>query len=133
MPIERGTRWHMASCPTFAEEKTMNRKSRPTTFIIFHSILCWLSLAAAAQPLTSRSATANSYLERGNVWFAKGDLERAIADYGLAIASDPNFPYGYYNRAVTRYRQGDLERALADFDRAIKLDPRRAESYNKRG
>jgi len=74
----------------------MNRKSRLTTFIIFHSILCWLSLAAAAQPLTSRSATANSYLERGNVWFAKGDLERAIADYGLAIASDPNFPYGYY-------------------------------------
>jgi hypothetical protein len=37
-----------------------------------------------AQSLTSRSATAASYIDRGNVWFSKGEYERAIADYDLA-------------------------------------------------
>jgi hypothetical protein len=57
----------------------MKRKSSLAPFTIFLSILCWLSLATAAQPLTSRSATAASYLKRGNTWFAKGEWERAIA------------------------------------------------------
>ena len=69
----------------------MKRTSILGPFVIFQSVLCWLSLATAvAQPLASRSATAISYIERGGAWLAKGELERALADYDLAIASDPN-------------------------------------------
>ncbi len=72
-------------------------------FIIFQSVLCWLSLAiAVAQPLTSRSDTAISYIERGNAWLAKSEWERAIADFDFAIASDPNLAPGYNSRAVAR-------------------------------
>ena len=60
----------------------MKRRYIMTTFIICQSIFCWLAAAtAAAQPLSSRAATANSYRERSNAWFAKGEYERAIADY----------------------------------------------------
>ena len=63
----------------------------------------------------------------------KGEYERALADYDLAIATDPNFAGSYYNRAITRYRLNDYERALADFNRAIQLNPRFIEAYVDRG
>jgi tetratricopeptide (TPR) repeat protein len=83
--------------------------------------------------LTSRSATANSYIERGNAAAAKGEYERAIADYDLAITTDPDHAGAYYNRAVTRYRLNDYERALMDFTRAIQLNPSFTEAYVQRG
>ena len=68
----------------------MKLKGILAPFIIFQPFCCWLSPATAvAQPLTSRSVTAISYIERGAAWLAKGELERAIGDFDLAIASDP--------------------------------------------
>jgi tetratricopeptide (TPR) repeat protein len=99
-------------------------------FIIFQSICCWLSPAiAVAQPLISRSVTASAYIERGAARFAKGEYERALADFDLAIGADPGHSGAYYNRAITRYRLNDYERDLADFNRAIQLDPRFVEAY----
>src|SRR5262245_6432620 len=103
------------------------------SFIIFLSLFCWLSPAnAMAQPLSSRSATASAYIKRGGAWFAKGDYERALADFDLAIASDPGNAGAYYNRAVTFCRMKDYERALDDFARAIQLNPRFVEAYAER-
>ena len=45
-----------------------------------------LLVPTKAQPLRSPAATAASYLERGNSWFAKGEYERALADFELANA-----------------------------------------------
>jgi len=81
-------------------------------------------LAAAAQAQTSRAATASSYLERGNVWVRKGAFDRAIDDFGLAIAFDPGLAGAWYNRAAARYLKGDLDGALADFNRALQINPR---------
>src|SRR5262245_42415798 len=112
----------------------MKLKGILAPIIIFQSICCWLSPAiAVAQPLTPRSATAISYIERGAAWLSKGDLERAIADFDLAIASDPNLACGYNSRGAARWRLKDYGRAVADFNRAIQLDPRFAEAYVNRG
>ncbi len=111
----------------------MNRKSRLATLIIFFSTLCWLSLATAAQPLTSRSATAAAYIERGSAWAAKGEWERAIADYDLAITSDPSSAEAWHNRGTARYFKRDFDDALADFNRALQLDPRLMQAYAGRG
>src|SRR5262245_54160768 len=98
--------------------------------IFFLSLLCWLSPAiTVAQPLASRSATASAYIKRGGAWFAKGEYERALADFDLAVASDPGQAGAYYNRAVTLYRLKKYERALADFARAIQLNPCFVEAY----
>ena len=53
-----------------------------------------------------------SYLERGNSFYAGGNLDRAIGDYDIAIAFDPGWVLGYYNRGVARYAKGDLDRAM---------------------
>src|SRR5262245_48213345 len=71
-------------------------------------LFCLLCLTTFARAQTSRAASAASYLERGNEWLAKGELDRAIADYDLAIAFDGRGVVAYHNRGLARHRKGDL-------------------------
>src|SRR5262245_52133479 len=97
------------------------------------TVLLWLVMAAAnVEAQTSRASSASSYLERGNQWLAKGELDRAIADYDLAIAFDACAAI-YNNRGLARQRKGDLAGSLSDYDRAIELNPRYAEGLINRG
>lgn len=90
-------------------------------------------MAPMALAQTSRAVSATSYLERGNEWMAKGELDRAIADYTLAIAFDARAAVAYYNRSLARNRKGDLSGALSDCNRAIELNPRFGNAYLFRG
>jgi len=65
----------------------MNSQRILTTSIICLLTICSLS-QAVVQAQNSRAATAASYLEPGNEWMAKGEWDRAIDDYDLAIAFD---------------------------------------------
>src|SRR5262245_50947823 len=95
--------------------------------------LLWLVTGANVQAQSSRASSSNSYLERGNEWMAKGEWDRAIADYDLAIAFNSRAAIAYYNRGLARRRKGDLAGAIGDFDRAIELNPRDANAYLFRG
>src|SRR5262249_61930701 len=95
-------------------------------------MLFWLAAAVMAQPQTSRADSAASYIERGNEWMKKGNVERALADYDLAIASDPLVAKAYYNRGLARQQKGDAAGALADYNKAIELNPRYADAYLNR-
>ena len=90
-------------------------------------------LAESAQTQGSREATAASYLDRGNSWATKGELDRAIADFNLALQFDPRFAGAYHNRAVALAKKGKWNAALADVDRAIQVDPRLVAAYVGRG
>ena len=70
----------------------------------------WILIAAltgTAQAQGGREATGASYLDRGNSWFAKGEMDRAIADFNLAIEFDPNSANAYYNRGLVRHFRGE--------------------------
>lgn len=98
----------------------MNYHDRLIALLAFSCCFGWLAPAfVSAQAPTSRMASAASYLERGNEWLAKGELDRTIADYDLAIAFDARVAVAYYNRGVARQRKGDLGGALSDYDRTI--------------
>jgi tetratricopeptide (TPR) repeat protein len=73
---------------------------------------------------SSSGRDARAYNNRGVAYKAKGDLNRAIADYNQAIALDPKYAVAYYNRGVMYNDKGDLDRAIADYNRAIALDPK---------
>jgi tetratricopeptide (TPR) repeat protein len=79
-----------------------------------------LSLALFMPPTlraqTSRAESASSYRERGHNWVAKGEWERAISDYSLALSFEPSAP-NYYNRANARYYKGEFISAASAQER----------------
>ena len=82
---------------------------------------------------------ATAHNNRGNAYSRKGDFDRAIEDYGLAIQFNPNYDKAFNNRGVAFQKKGELDRAIKDFNEAIQLNPNygnafanRAETYQKK-
>jgi tetratricopeptide (TPR) repeat protein len=63
-----------------------------------------------------------AYRERGNLKWAAGDVDGAIADYALAIGHSKKDAATYNERAWRRYLQKDYPSALADANLAVKYD-----------
>ncbi|MCP4991293.1 MAG: hypothetical protein GY928_36160 [Colwellia sp.] len=65
---------------------------------------------------------ATDYNSKGVAYEAEVDIERAIANYSLAIALNPEYATAYYNRSKIRKNEGDSEGATDDFNKAIALN-----------
>jgi tetratricopeptide (TPR) repeat protein len=87
----------------------------------------------AAAPAQSDLQLAAVYFNSGNDYYAKGDYDRAIADYNEAIRLNPNDDYAYNNRGNAYHAKGDYDRAIADCNEALRLNPNGANTYNNRG
>lgn len=70
---------------------------------------------------------------RGLAFVAKGDIDRAIADYNEAIRLNPNNGLAFNERALAYEAKGDFDRALADLNEAVKLDSGNADIHYNRG
>ncbi len=71
---------------------------------------------------------------RGNAYRAKGDYDRAIADYDQTIKLETECDAcTYHNRGLAYHHKGDYDRAIADYDQAIQLQADHACAYNNRG
>jgi tetratricopeptide (TPR) repeat protein len=74
-----------------------------------------------------------AYLNRGNVYRAKGDYDHAIADYSEAIRLNPEFAVTYINRGLVYFSKRDDDSAIADYSEAIRLNSKDAKAYYNRG
>lgn len=75
---------------------------------------------------------ADAHLSDGLKQAWDGDLDKAIAAFGEAIAVAPNLSVAYLNRGLAHDSQGNSEAALADLDRAVQLSPKSARAYYNR-
>src|SRR5688572_19649128 len=66
--------------------------------------------------------TAIALVNRGNVYFAKWELDRALADYNEAIRISPSLADAYVARASVWLINRDFQRALDDQSKAVKID-----------
>ncbi|HLA20778.1 MAG TPA: tetratricopeptide repeat protein [Pseudolabrys sp.] len=73
------------------------------------------------------------YRARGSWKQKKGELDAALADYGISIRLEPNNVESYDYRADVYQQQGNLDRALDDYNRASRIDPTYAAAYYSRG
>lgn len=64
---------------------------------------------------------AKSYRERGVFAYRDGDINRALADFDLAIQHDPAFAEAYLNRGIVLYQMRQFNRAFADMDKARRI------------
>src|SRR5262245_34912178 len=101
----------------------MNLQNSSVILLIFALTLCWVAPETAAQSQASRAASAASYLERGNSWMAKGEVDRAIADYDLAIAFDSRVAAAYHNRSLARARKGGFGRGAQRLQQRYRVEP----------
>jgi tetratricopeptide (TPR) repeat protein len=76
---------------------------------------------------------AAAFSNRGRAYAVRGDLDRALADYGQAIQLDSNAASAFNGRGSVYFLKKDYEDAVADFARAISLDPNYAGAFNNRG
>lgn len=61
------------------------------------------------------------------------DYQQILDDYAFTLYLDPDFFFGYYNRAYIKLRLGEYKSAVEDLNRAIELEPKFAEAYFNRG
>lgn len=56
-------------------------------------------------------------------------LQRQLANYNHALAQNPDFALGYFNRGVLKHLNNDLEGALSDFRRCAGFPDPRLQDY----
>jgi tetratricopeptide (TPR) repeat protein len=81
-------------------------------------------ITACSALIAGEPANAILYHHRGLAFHAKGDYERAIADYGKAAELKPGYAPVYESRAQTYAAKGDYVQAIADSARAVELTPK---------
>jgi tetratricopeptide (TPR) repeat protein len=69
----------------------------------------------------SESALGRVYFHRGDAYGAKGDLDRAIADYTESIRLNPKSGSAFFFRGREYARKEDYNRAIDDYSEAIRL------------
>ncbi len=75
----------------------------------------------------------STYGNRASLWKAKGEYEKAIADYDEVIRLNPNIARSYFDRGYARSKIAKREEAIRDYSKAIEIDPKHATAFNNRG
>lgn len=84
---------------------------------------CAGAIAILTQLVNQNRANAVDYNNRGLMYFQSGQLEKAMADYDLSIALDPELSQAYNNRGNCHAALGMRVEATLDYDMAIDLNP----------
>jgi tetratricopeptide (TPR) repeat protein len=63
----------------------------------------------------------------------KGELQKALANYSLAIEAKPEDSELLFNRATFFNKHGQPDQALADADKAVSINPADSRNYTVRG
>ena len=99
-------------------QKTVSETAQKTTF----------SEAVEANP-----RLAAAYYDRANVFYNKGEYDKAIADLTKAIEIAPDEAY-YYNFRGFLYKDTMVyDKAIADFNKTLTLEPTYDAAYFNRG
>ena len=89
--------------------------------------------APRAAPIRPINAKVTALIDSGKRAILKGDLERAVRDFGEAIRIDPKYPDSYLERGQALFKLGETERAIADYSAAIARDPQHGAAFRARG
>jgi hypothetical protein len=74
-----------------------------------------------------------AYFTRGNYYYEKGMLKKALDNFDKAIELHPQFARAYYDRGIVYEDLGNDRQALEDYGRAIAFKPDYQLPYNNRG
>jgi hypothetical protein len=87
------------------------------------SVCGWARTSDAVRLDTAISRTVAALIDRGDVFQAKHEFSKAIADYGKAIRLDPKHLPGWLHRGMAWKSMGEDQKAVADYESAIRVGP----------
>ena len=90
-------------------------------------------VAELSKKIQDNPAEAKYFLMRAYLWGSAGNSEKAISDYGRALAMRSDNAEIFLGRAREWQAMGDVDKAIADLSTAIRLDSRCADAYVDRG
>lgn len=76
---------------------------------------------------------ARAYLNLGNIYHGRGDLETALKYYTNALKADSQYSQAYFNRGNVYFEQKKYDDAILQYDQAIQIRPLWSEAYYNRG
>jgi len=115
-------------------KKIMGEHSgRRGTWAWMAAVLVLAAGCAGNREIRDFSMDAPFLLKRGNGYLERGELNKAIVDYNLALVMDPSLEQGYVKRGEAYLRKKKYTRAIQDLERALILDPRSPEALFYRG
>lgn len=133
------------NCNAALKSRTLSRKARIATLVnrgilLKHGGEYTAAIADFEAALALDPDTSAAYLNRGNVYFAIQQFDRAIEDYTTALQMNPREPHlAYYNRGLANEEKQDAKLAFADFVQATELRPEwepaetRVQQYRAKG
>lgn len=74
-----------------------------------------------------------SFMNRGEYYEAKGEIDKAFSDFTEVIKLAPKRPDGYHNRAVIYFKKNDIANALTDNANALLYAPENSDILVNRG
>jgi len=87
-----------------------------------------LGLADAEAAVQQAPESARARECRGNLNFANGRFDAAVADYSRAMVLGHDAARGHYRRGIARYYQGRFDLAADDFGRSVTLQQDEADA-----
>ena len=97
------------------------------------------SLNAANRSLKLNAPTADMFVYRGLVYFARGeagsdnDYYNAIDDFESAVLLKPDSADALYNLAITREKLGKSKEAIEAYDKLLAIDDKFTHAFYNRG
>jgi tetratricopeptide (TPR) repeat protein len=73
------------------------------------------------------------YIYRGRAYQAKGDYDKAMADYNEAILLKPRFPEAYFYRGNAYGLIHEYDKAIADYNQVLGINPSLMGAFSNRG
>lgn len=74
-------------------------------------------------PMATPSLSASEYIAAGDELFSNGRYEEAVAQYQLAISTEPQNAEAYARVGEAYLRLGNCDQAIPEFQQALALDP----------
>ncbi len=97
-------------------------------FLLF--VVMTSSVMATATENTNSSS--DSIITIGNEYMASGNPEKAIGEYNLALAEQPENAGLYLQRGIAYGMLKQTSKSMKDLDKCIELDPNIPEAYYSR-
>lgn len=79
--------------------------------------------AVIDNPKAARADRINALIARASIFITRGEIDRAIADYGVTLQLNPTLASIFNARGELHRKKGDRPKALADFAAALRLNP----------